>query len=192
MPNLNFAGALILFNRCSSKTEDREQIMKDIYKNPILYYIVTPVIIILWPLLVWAIYLPATEKSVRDQQAQYKRAEATMMEILTLDPDRREFADSNNVGTEFTYAGAIDNAARSCGILPSMYKLSSGMLVTSRDQRSQSASVNLKQIDIKRFAEFLDKIQFRWANLQCNRVKLTKKPGLPDMWDVDIEFKYYY
>ncbi len=166
--------------------------MKDIYKNPILYYILVPVIVVLWPLLVWAIYLPAAEKGVREQQAQYKRADATMMEILTLDPDRREFADSNNVGTEFTYAGAIDNVARSCGILPSMYKLSSGMLITSRDQKSQSASVNLKQIDIKKFAEFLDKIQFRWANLQCNRVKLTKKPGLPDMWDVDIEFKYYY
>ncbi|HUU16420.1 MAG TPA: hypothetical protein VMW72_04665 [Sedimentisphaerales bacterium] len=166
--------------------------MKDIYKNPILYYILVPVIVGLWPLLVWAIYLPASEKSVTDQQAQYKRAEATMMEILTLDPDRREFADSNNVATEFTYAGAIDNVARACGILPSMYKLSSGMLQTTSGQKSQSANVNLKQIDIKRFAEFLDKIQFRWANLQCNRVKLTKKPGLPDMWDVDIEFKYYY
>jgi len=166
--------------------------MKDIYKNPVLYYILVPVIVGLWPLLVWAIYLPATEKNVIDQQAQYRKAEAAMMEILTLDPDRREFADANNVGAEFTYAGAIDNVARSSGILPSMYKLSSGMLITSRDQRSQSASVNLKQIDIKSFAEFLDKIQFRWANLQCNRVKLTKKPGLPDRWDVDIEFKYYY
>ncbi len=166
--------------------------MKDIYKNPISYYIVTPVIVILWPLFVWAIYLPAAGKGVIDQQAQYRKAEAAMMEILTLDPDRREFADANNVGAEFTYADAIDSVARSCGIPPSMYKHSSGMLITSRDQKSQSASVNLKQIDIKRFAEFLGKIQLRWANLQCSRVKLTKKPGLPDMWDVDIEFKYYY
>ncbi len=166
--------------------------MKDIYKNPILYYIIVPVIIGLWPLFVWAIYLPAAEKAVKEQQAQYKRAEATMMEILPLDPDRREFADSNNIDAEFTYAGAVDNVARSCGIPPSDYKLSSGTLQTASGQKSQSASVNLKQIDIKKFAEFLDKIQFRWANLQCNRVKLTKKPGLPDMWDVDIEFKYYY
>jgi hypothetical protein len=165
--------------------------MKDIYKNPILYYILVPVIVGLWPLLVRAIYLPAAEKSVRDRQAQYRKAEAAMMEILTLDPDR-QFADANNVGAEFNYADAIDNVARSCGIIPDKYKLSSGMRIKSRDQESQSASVNLKQIDIKRFAEFLDKIQFRWANLQCNRVKLTKKPGLPDMWDVDIEFKYYY
>ena len=166
--------------------------MKDIYKNPILYYRLVPVVIGLWPLLVWAIYLPAAEKSVRDQQAQHRKAEATMMEILTLDPDRQEFADSNNVGAEFNYADAIDNVARSCGIIPDKYKLSSGMRIKSRDRESQSASVNLKQIDIKRFAEFLDRIQFSWANLQCNRVKLSKKKGLPDMWDVDIEFKYYY
>ncbi len=166
--------------------------MKDIYKNPILYYILVPALIGLWPLFVWAIYLPAADKNLKNQQAQAEKAEAIMMEILTLDPDRREFTDANNVGAEFTYAGAIDNVARSCGIPPSKYKLSSGMLITSRDQKSQSASVSLKQIDIVKFARFISIIQLRWANLQCNRVKLTKKPGLPDMWDVDIEFKYYY
>jgi len=166
--------------------------MKDIYKNPISYYIVTPVIVLLWPLFVWAIYLPAAEKGVVDQQAQYRKAEAAMMEILTLDPDRREFADANNVGAEFNYAGAVDNVARSCGILPSKYKLSSGTIQTTSGQKSQSATVNLKQIEIVKFARFLSMIQLRWANLQCNRVKLTKKPGLPDMWDVDIEFRYYY
>lgn len=174
------------------RTEDREQIMKDIYKNPILYYIGTPVIVLLWPLFVWAIYLPAAEKDVIDQQAHYRKAEAAMMEILTLDPDRRELADANNVGAEFNYAGAIDSVARSCGIIPSKYKLSSGTLQTTSGQRSQSATVNLKQVEIVKFARFLSMIQLRWANLQCNRVKLTKKPGLPDMWDVDIEFKYYY
>jgi len=166
--------------------------MKDIYKNPILYYIVTPVIVLLWPLFVWAIYLPAAEKGVIEQQAQYRKADAAMMEILTLDPDRQEFADANNVGVEFTYAGAIDKVARSCGIPPSKYKLSSGTRQTTSGQESQSASVSLKQVEIVKFARFLSMIQLRWANLQCNHVKLTKKPGLPDMWDVDIEFKYYY
>ncbi len=168
--------------------------MKDIYKNPILYYILVPAIISLWPLLVWAMYLPAAEKSVEDQLAQDRKAEAIMIEILTLDPGRRKFADSNNVSTKFTYDNAVARVAGpgECNIPPSKYKLSSGMLITSRDQKSQSATVNLKQINIVKFAEFISMIQLRWANLQCNRVKLTKKQGLPDMWDVDIEFKYYY
>ncbi len=166
--------------------------MKDIYKNPILYYILVPVIVGLWPLLVWAMYLPAAEKSVEDQLAQDRKAEAIMIEILTLDPGRRKFADSNDVSTKFTYDNAVVRIASSCKIPPSKYKLSSGMLTTSSDQKSQSATVNLKQIDIVKFTEFLSMIQLRWANLQCNRIKLTKKQGLPDMWDVDIEFKYYY
>ncbi len=115
-----------------------------------------------------------------------------MMEILTLDPDRRDYADSNDVDVEFTFDKVVARVASTSKIPPSKYKLNSGMLTTSSNQKSQSATVSLKQIDVVKFAEFLSTIQLRWANLQCNRVKLTKKPGLPDMWDVDIEFKYYY
>jgi hypothetical protein len=59
-------------------------------------------------------------------------------------------------------------------------------------QKSQSAKVGLKQVDITKFAKFLSTVQLRWANLQCSQVKLTKKKGLPDTWDVDLDFKYYY
>ncbi len=166
--------------------------MKDIYKNPILYYILTPVIICLWPLLVWAIYLPAAEKDNNNQQAQFKKAEAIMMEILTLDPDRRDFVDSNDVNAEFNYDKAVAMVAGTSKIPPSKWNLNATAPQTSRGEKSQNAAVSLKQIDIVKFSEFLSTIQLRWANLQCNRVKLTQKPGLPDMWDVDIEFKYYY
>jgi hypothetical protein len=166
--------------------------MKDIYKNPILYYIAVPVLVGLWPLLVWAIYLPSAENNIKNQQDQYKQAEKIMMEILTLDPDRLEFVDPNNTDAEFTYANAVREVALKCGIPPSKYELNSGMIISSREQKSQNAKVDLKQIDIVTFANFLSMIQFRWADLQCERVKLTKKKGVPDMWDVDIEFKYYY
>jgi len=164
--------------------------MKDIYKNPIFYYILVPAIVGLWPLLVRAIYLPAADKNLEAQQAQSKKAEAIMMEILTLDPDR--ITDANDAPAEFTYDRAVERVAGSCGIPPSKHKLNPGMPMTIGGQKSQSASVSLKQVEIVKFARFLSMIQLRWANLQCNRVKLTKKAGLPDMWDVDIEFKYYY
>ncbi|MGD2095755.1 MAG: hypothetical protein PVH77_12180 [Phycisphaerales bacterium] len=165
--------------------------MRDIYKNPMFYYILVPVVVGLWPLLVWAMYLPAADENLKDWENQHRKAEAIMMEILTLDPDRLQFVDSNDPGTEFTY-GVVDKVAGSCGIPPSKYKLNSGMLITNKNQKSQSASVSLRQIEIVKFAKFLSTIQLRWANLQCNRVKLTKKQGMPDMWDIDIEFKYYY
>ena len=155
------------------------------------YYILIPAIVGLWPLLVWAMYLPAADENLKDWENHQSKSESIMMEILTLDPDRLQFVDSNDPGAEFTY-GVVDNVAGSCGIPPSKYKLNSGMLITNKNQKSQSASVSLRQIEIVKFAKFLSTIQLRWANLQCNRIKLTKKQGMPDMWDVDIEFKYYY
>lgn len=167
--------------------------MKDIYKNPILYYIVVPIIIALWPLLVWAIYLPAAQKDIEEQITQYKRAKPIMTEILNLDPDRVEFVDSNDTATEFTFGGAVDRVANLCRIPPGKCKLSSGMIIDTRKKgKSQTAVVDLKQVDIATFAKFLSMIQMRWANLQCERLELTKKEGPPDVWDVTIRFKYYY
>jgi hypothetical protein len=166
--------------------------MKDIFRNPVFYYILTPVIVGLWPLLVWAVYLPAAEENGKDQLTQFERAEETMLEILTLDPDRRDYADSNNVDIEFNYDKEVAKVASASKIPPTKWDLNTAAPQTSNRQKSQSATVSLKQIDIVKFADFLSTIQLRWANLQCNRVKLTQKQGIPDMWDVDIEFKYYY
>jgi hypothetical protein len=168
--------------------------MRDIYKNPLLYYIAVPVIVGLWPLLAWAIYLPNAHKDVEEQMDQYKQAEPIMMEILTLEPDRLEFSDANDTAAEFTYGEAIDRIASICRIPPSKYNLSSAMVMTSKGQKSQSASIDLKEIDIRKFARFFSMMQLRWPNLQCERLKLSKKQNLPDndMWDVDMELKYYY
>lgn len=167
--------------------------MKDLYNNPILYYILVPLIVGLWPLLVWAIYLPEAQKSIDEHISQYKKAEPIMMEILTLDPDRLEFVDVNDTAPEFTWS-AVDQVANRCKIPEKKCELRSGMIITSGGQKNQSATVNLRQVGITEFAEFLSMIQLRWANLQCERVKLTKKQNLPDndLWDVDINFKYYY
>jgi hypothetical protein len=126
--------------------------------------------------------------------AQYKQAEPIMMEILTLDPGRLEFADSNEAAADFTYGGAVDRVASLCNIPPTACNLSSSMIITANNQKSQTANVDMRQVDIAKFAKFLSMIQLRWGNLQCERVKLTKKEGLTDkdVWDVDMEFKYYF
>ena len=169
--------------------------MKDIYKNPILYYIAVPVIVGLWPLLVWAIYLPNAQKDIGEQIAQYEQARQVMDKILTLEPDRLEFADANDTSGDFTYREAINMIANRCGIPPSKCNINTSMPITnSSGQKSQSASVDLKEIKIGQFARFLSMMQLRWSNLQCERLKLSKKQNHPDndMWDIDIELKYYY
>ncbi|MHC4120108.1 MAG: hypothetical protein ACYSWO_21655 [Planctomycetota bacterium] len=168
--------------------------MRDISRNPMLYYIAVPVLAGMWPLLVGAMYLPATQDSVAEQMAQYKQAEAVMMEILTLDPERPDFAEPNEAATEFSYGAAVDRVARLCDIPANNCAVHTGVIVTTREQKSQTANVDLKLVDIVKFTKFLSMIQLRWADLQCESVKLTRKDTLgdDDMWDVDVKFKYYY
>ncbi len=166
--------------------------MKEIYKNPIFYYVLTPVLVALWPLLVWGFYLPRAEKNWNIEKKQYADSQNTITEILNLDPERVEFANTKNAKAEFDYAGAVEKIASLCQIPTSSYKLSSGMIVTTGGQKSQSAKVNLKQVDVVKFTRFISMIQLRWAKLQCSQVKLEKKKGLPDTWDIDLEFKYYF
>lgn len=168
--------------------------MRDIYKNPILYYVAVTVLVGLWPLLVWAVYLPAAQDSVAEQIKQYKQAKLLMKDILTLDPERLEFTELNETATEFTYGGAIDSVARLFDMPADNCAVHTGVIVTAREQKSQTANVDLKQVDIVKFTKFLSKILVLWVDLQCESVKLTKKDNLPDndMWDVDIKFRYIY
>ncbi len=168
--------------------------MRDIYKNPVVYYIAVPLLVALWPVLVWAIYLPSAQKDLDEDLNQYNKAQDIMLKILNLDPGRLDFRDPNESSVEFTYDRAIERVTGLCDIAPGKYKLNSGLPIESNGQKTQSANVRLQEIDIVRFSKFLSLIQFRWPNLKCNRLKLTRKEGLPnmDVWDIDIELKYYY
>ncbi len=166
--------------------------MKDIYKNPMLYYILVPCMAALWPLLVWAVYLPGAKSDYKQEESQYIEAKVTIAEILGRDPTRLEFADPNKTADKFDYATAVSDIARRCTIAATNYTVSSKPIRTSSGKKSQSAKVVLKQVPIASFADFLSKIQLRWANLQCDSVTLTQKKGLKDVWKVDLDFKYYF
>ena len=166
--------------------------MKEIYKNPMLYYILVPCVAALWPLLVWAVYLPGAERDYEQKAAQYIEAQVKIAAILGRDPTRLELADPNKTADKFDYATAVSDVARRCKISATNYTVSSKPIRTSSGKKSQSAKVVLKQVNIAAFADFLSKIQLRWANLQCESVTLTKKKGLKDAWKVDLDFKYYY
>ena len=146
----------------------------------------------LWPLLIWAVYLPQAEENWKAEKARYKKAQKIMEKILDIDPDRLEFADSKTGAAEFDYATAVDKTAGLCRISATNYNISSKPVRTAGGQKSQGALVVLKDVDITKFANFLSAIQLRWANLQSEKVTLTKKKGLPDTWKVDLDFKYYY
>ncbi|HUT28470.1 MAG TPA: hypothetical protein VMX13_01665 [Sedimentisphaerales bacterium] len=166
--------------------------MRDIYRNPTLYYILVPVVVAVWPLLVWGVYLPNADDKWDDDSKQYTEALKTIEKILELDEGRLEFADSQKTAEQFEYAIAVDRVTRSCGISSKDYELSSKPIRTSRGQKIQSCHVVLKQVDITSLARFLSTLQLRWPKLQCEILKLTKIKGLRDAWKVDLDFTYYY
>jgi len=166
--------------------------MKELYKNPVLYYVLVPVLVALWPLLIWSVYLPKAEEDGIKQEKQYEKAEMVMEQILTLDPERLEYANKKSGDIKFDYTTEIDRIADQCKISEDNYTFSSKPVRTSKGQKSQSATLDLENIDIVKFADFLSKIQLRWASLQCEDVKITKTKGLKDTWRVNLRFTYYY
>jgi len=166
--------------------------MKKIYRNPMLYYILVPCVAALWPLLVWIVYLPTAKRSYEEEEKSYNEAKLKMKGILGLDPTRLGLSDPNQADNKFDYATTVSGVARRCKIPDTDYTVSSKPIRTSGGKKSQSAKVVLKQVNITSFAEFLSNIQLSWASLQCESVTLTQKKGLPDMWKVDLDFKYYY
>jgi len=166
--------------------------MRDIHRNPMLYYVLIPVAIGIWPLLVWALYLPAAERARDDDYGLLLDGRTRIMEILDIDPQRTSAADPNRVAGEFAYARAIDREANFCGILPSNHNVSAGNIITMSGKKRQDARVELKDVSIVQAARFLVAMQSTWVNLTCDKIELSKKKGMPDQWKVDLTFIYYY
>ena len=166
--------------------------MREIYRNPMLYYALIPVLAVIWPVLVWGFYLPEAEKSWDKDQQSYGEATARILDILNKKPDILDVAmDTQSLG-KFNYAEQVDRVANLCRIPSSNLDLSTGNIITTGGRETQQARVTLTNINIVQGARFLSTIQSSWVNLTCDRVKLTKKEGMPDQWDMDLNFKYDY
>jgi hypothetical protein len=165
--------------------------MKDIYKNPVFYYVLAPILIGMWPLLVWAVYLPtAAEGKVADEES-FTDAVAACSEILKYDPDRLSIVGDDK-GRKFNYPEAIDSAANFCSIPSGNYVHTSSQIAKSGGKETQGAHVSLDNVAIVQVAKFLSRLQSTWVNLTCEKITLKKQEGMPDQWDVDMDFKYVY
>jgi hypothetical protein len=165
--------------------------MKDIFKEPVFYYIAVPIVIVIWPLLVWQVYLPRTAKNWQAEEEKFHEAQDVMKQILDLDRERLDFKDAKGKD-KFDYTVAVDTAARKVGVPSANYAISSKPIRGSGRNKTQECQINIHEVDIVRFSRFLSNIQTTWASLQCEKVTLTKKKGLPDAWKADVTFKYYY
>jgi hypothetical protein len=166
--------------------------MREVYKNPMLYYLLIPVLVGLWPLLVWGVYLPRAEQSREVEGGLCVEGQARVIDILQLDPDRAIMTGKGQIAAPFDYGSEVTRVANLCKIPPSNCPFSSTGMMVSGGKKRQDARVELKSVGIVQAAKFLWSMQSRWVTLQCEDVKLTKKKGTPDQWDVDFRFIYYY
>jgi len=166
--------------------------MREVYKNPMLYYLLIPVLVGLWPLLVWSVYLPRAEQSREVEGGLCVEGQASAIDILVLDPGRLDPPDKGQITTPFDYGPAVARVANLCKIPPSNYPYNISGKMVSGGKTRQDARVELKSVGIVQAAKFLWTIQSMWATLQCEDVKVTKKKGTADQWDVDFRFLYYY
>ncbi len=165
--------------------------MQDLHKNPMFYYILAPILIGVWPLLVWAVYLPqATEERASDEQA-LGEAQTAILDILEYDPGRLDIKGDDK-GFKFSYVEAIDSAANFCNIPSGNYSNSAGPIIKSSGKDIQTAKVSLDNVKIIQVAKFLSRLQSTWVNLTCEKADLKKQEGMPDQWDVVLDFKYTY
>jgi len=166
--------------------------MRDIFRNPIFYYLLIPVLVGVWPLLIWAVYLPAAQRERENDYSLLLEGQTNIMEILKIDPQRTNPADPNRVAGEFDYGKAIDSATNRCGIAASRWSYNAGPVNPTGGKKRQDARVWLKDVTIVQAAKFLSTMQLTWIFLDCDRMKLTKKKGMPDQWDIDFDLLYYY
>ena len=166
--------------------------MKDLYKNPLLYYMAIPVFLCIWPAVNFLVNIPKTEQSFSSEKENFIKAENVIGEILKVDPERLNYTKSKDNKSEFDYVVAVDNVARICGIPSSEYKFSAKPSRTTGGQKTQNATITVTTVDIAKLAQFISTMQVRWANLELEKIKLTKAKDQKDRWKADLEFKYYF
>jgi len=164
--------------------------IKEVVKNPKLYYILVPCLAALWPLWTGLISMSDSNAQWHRHTGAYLEAQKIMLSIKDLDPDR--LAAKNMSQEQFSYPAVVDSVARSAGISSADYKLhASAIMKVTGGQESQDADITLKQVDLSRFAKFLTSMQMQGASLQCVSLKLTKQKGTADTWKADMKFRYY-
>lgn len=166
--------------------------MKEFYKQPNFYFILIPALATLWAVLNWTVSAPATESEWTRAQSDYKKAQNIVEKIIVLDPERLEFEKQKGKSAQFDYATTVQKYAQQWKILPADYSLQSGREMKRGGQKTKGAILQIKPIDVATFTQFLSSMMYRWPDLQCDQLKLTKLKDGPDSWKVDIKLTYYY
>jgi hypothetical protein len=167
--------------------------MKDTFKNPVVFYVAIPVLAAAWPLFTWYKVFPQAVEGSRKWQGYVEKSEPLMVEILHLDPDRADPANTQTNSEEFDFVSAMDRVARLCRISTANSDPSASTPIGGGSKpKTQRGAIELKNVSIEQVAQFISTIRMQWPGLDCTKISLDYNEGTKDNWKVDLEFKYYF
>ncbi len=166
--------------------------MQEFYKKSNFYFILIPAIATLWAMLTWTVSNPTAAKKWTRAQKDYKQAQDIVAKIIDIDPERLEFEKQKGKSAQFDYGTTVEKYAQQWKIPTSNCSLQSGREMTRGGQKTEGASLQINSTDVATFTQFLSSMMYRWPDLQCDQLKLTKQKDGLDSWKVDIKLIYYY
>lgn len=167
--------------------------MKELLKNPNLYYVAAPVVGALFTLLAALVFYPGAVTKWQDSESEFKEARQWAEKLLALQPERLAFkVDEKNTAENFDFTVVINDFAKAFEISPSNYTTSVKGEVKKQGKRARSATVSIKTIDIEKVCKFLSTMLAYWPDMECDVLSLDKGKAGKDDWKADLTLTYYY
>jgi hypothetical protein len=166
--------------------------IKNCYKNPNFYYILAPVVAVIWVLFLSTVSLSKADDKCTRRAKDYSEVQKLIPQILTIDPERLKYKVRQEASGEFDYSVALEEIAKLCGISSSNYSMTGGNAPSKGGKSRKTANVAIKTVDIVRLSRFLSQILDRWPDLECDVLTLTKLNTGKDDWKVSLKFTYTY
>jgi len=166
--------------------------MKDHLKNPNLYYILVPVLALIWVVFVSTISLGKANDNWKRQRADWDTSQKLIVEIIKLDPERLNYQAKKGESEEFDYSVALDEVAKLCKMSSANYSLSGGQAMNRGGKKTKTTTVNIRIIDIAQLAKFISQMENRWPNLECDLLTINKLKTGKNQWKASIKFSYTF
>ncbi|MHC4525480.1 MAG: hypothetical protein ACYSU8_08100, partial [Planctomycetota bacterium] len=137
--------------------------MKINFKSPNFYYILVPVMAVLWAIMAGLVFYPKSVDAWEESQAEYEKAQNLIDELVDKQPERLAYkVDENDKSEEFDFTKTITQFAQAFSIPSSSYNLSVRGEANRAGRKTQSATISIKDIDIEKMAQFLSALLLRW------------------------------
>jgi hypothetical protein len=167
--------------------------MKELLKNPNLYYIAAPVAAGLFTLAAALVFYPGAAGQWQDSETEFNEARNWAEKLLTAQPERLAYkVNEKNTSENFDFTVVINDFARAFEISPSNYTTSVKGEVRKQGKRARSATVSIKIIDIEKLCKFLSTMLAYWPDMECDVLSLDKGKAGKDDWKADMTLTYYY